>query len=134
MKKYLFFVFFLISILSIQAQSYRIIGGMPSNSKLVQSLLGCRGNLSYNKNNNTFHIELYNSDGYKELSYVLVSNGTKNFEYIYRFGTEPFSKETPGYVKISNFKFDEYGVEKFNLTIYTMGNSDIYEFIFARRN
>lgn len=125
----LVFIFFLGN-----AQTFRIINGMPSNSKLVQSLLGCKGYLSYNKNNNTFNIDLYNSNGDKEISYVLASNATDKFEYIYRFGTEPFSKEAPGYIKIGNFKFDEHGIEKFNLTIYTIGNSDIYEFIFARRN
>lgn len=134
MRKYLCLILLFFSILSFHAQSYRIIDGTPRNSKMVQSLLGCKGNLNYNKNNNTYNLDLYDSDGYKEISYVLSSNGAGKQEYIYRFGTEPFSKEAPGYVMIKDFKIDEYGIERFTLTIYVFGNSDLYEFRFARRN
>ena len=132
MKIILSFIFLLFSVFFLNAQTYRVIDGKPKNSQLVQSLIGCKGTLDLDWNK--LYFNLYGQEGDKELSYILSPTDTGDYEFIYRFGTEPFSNETPGYVLIKNMKFDIDGIESFTCIFYVFGNSDLYEFRFARRN
>ena len=118
-------------VFSLKAQTFRIIEGKPQNSEMVKSLMGCKGVLSYN--DNKFTIDLYSQDGYKELSFTLYPSQQEKGLYIYRYGNEPFSKGPTGYVSIKNIKTGYSGIESFIFSMFTFGNSDVYEFKFARR-
>lgn len=117
--------------LSIEAQSFRIIDGKPKNSEMVKSLMGCKGVLFYNDKSLT--IDLYSQEGYKELSFTLYPSQQEKGVYIYRYGTEPFSKGPTGWVSIKDIKTGFSGIESFTFSMFTFGNQDIYEFKFARR-